>query len=212
MISCGAALTDDDGGAPRSGARLAVSSSSTGKRSVKGAALARMSFAGSASCWKTTEFELLITGSASAGVGLTKLANATMPATASTKEVATQPATIMLAWRWRRRKSWTRACICACGAGLATCGSSGRPAAKRAELLEVVAVAGLGAHREGEVLEKEAKLLVVRSERPQPCPERAGQRHGESFAPRMRLRFNLRIGPLMNARIAAGAAGYAGAA
>ena len=78
---------------------------------------------------------------------------------------------------------------------------------------EVVAVAGLGAHGEGEVLEKEAKLLVVRSERPQPCRERAGQRHGESFAPRMRLRIDLRIGPLMNfARNRRRTAGRAGAA
>jgi hypothetical protein len=36
---------------------------------------------------------------------------------------------------------------------------------------EVVAVAGLSEPGEGEVLEKEAKLLVVRCERPQPCPE-----------------------------------------
>ena len=157
-----------------------------------------MSFAGSASCWKTTGFEALDHG---LGVGRGGLGQACQCHNAGHGQhegggdaaghdhacLALAPAEVVdegLHMRLRRG---------ACDLRLER--QAGFEAGRVAE---VVAVAGLGAHGEGEVLEKEAKLLVVRCERAQPCPERAGQRHGESFAPRMRLRFNLRIVPLMN--------------
>ena len=157
-----------------------------------------MSFAGSASCWKTTGVRTLDHG---LGVGRGGLDQACQCRNAGHGQhegggdaaghdhacLALAPAEVVDEGLHMRLRRGTCDLRLERQAGF----EAGRVA-------EVVAAAGLGAHREGEVIEKEAKLLVVRGERPQPCRERAGQRHGESFAPRMRLQFNLRIGPLMN--------------
>src|SRR6478752_179014 len=100
MINCGVVLAAADEAVTDSGAALEASSS-TGAGSVKGAALARMSFGSAESCdpRQTTELELLTRGPASAGEDLAKLARAAMPTTVNTIHVATHPATSMLAWR-----------------------------------------------------------------------------------------------------------------
>jgi hypothetical protein len=100
MTSCGAALGADGESATDRGKELEASSS-TGAGSVKGAALARTSFGGAASCepCQTTELEVFTRGAVSAAEGLAKLASAAMPITVSTIDVATHPATSRLACR-----------------------------------------------------------------------------------------------------------------
>ena len=173
MINCGAALAADDEAVTGSGARLEASSS-TGAGSVKGAALARMSFGSAESCdpRQTTELEAFDqrVGVGRGGLGETcKGRNAdhgqhdrrgNAPGDEHAR-LALTPAEVVnerLHMRLRGRLRFER-----------------QARLKGLRVAEIVAAAGLGADCERKVLKKGAELLVVRHQASAVEPRASGE-------------------------------------